>query len=120
MTQLKGFKSVGKEYIVFKLKRYLYSLKHSPRQWYKRFDQFMIGQRYTRSKFDNYVYFLRLHDGSFIYLLLYIDDMLIALKNVDEIEKLKTQLNQDLGEAKKILGMKITRDREEGKICLTH
>ena len=50
---------------------------------------------------------------------------LIALKNVEEIEKLKTQLNQEfemkvLGEAKKMLSMEITRDREGGKICLTH
>ena len=70
------------------------------------------------------MYFLRLHDGSFIYPLLYVDDMLIALKNVKEIEKLKTEPNQefemkDLGEAKKILGMEITRDREGCKICLT-
>ena len=53
------------------------------------------------------MYFLRLRDGSFIYLLLHVDDMLIALKNVEEIEKLKTQLNQefemkDLGETKKV------------------
>ena len=85
----------------------------------------MISQRYIKSKFDNYVYFFRLHGGSFIYLLLYIDDILIASKNIEEIEKLKTQLNQgfemeDLGETNKILGMEITRDREGGKICLTH
>ena len=47
----------------------------------------MIGQKYTRIKFDNCVYFSRLHDGSFIYLLLYVDDMLIASKSVEEIEK---------------------------------
>ncbi|KAE8664469.1 hypothetical protein F3Y22_tig00112762pilonHSYRG00050 [Hibiscus syriacus] len=49
-----------------------------------------------------------LKDGSFIYLLLYVDDMLIASKSQKEIDKLKAQLNQefemkDLGEAKKIL-----------------
>ena len=109
--------------MVCKLKRSIYGLKQSPRQWYKWFDQFMIGQRYTKSKFYNCVYFLRLHDGSFIYILLYVDDMFIASKNVEEIEKLKTHLNQEfemkyLGEAKKILGMEITRDRG-GKICLT-
>ena len=75
----------------------------------------MISQRYTRSKFDNCVYFLRLHDRYFLYLLLYVDDMLITSNNVEEIEKLKTQLNQkfemkDLG--KKILGMEITKHRE--------
>ena len=50
--------------------------------------------------------------------------MLIASKNKDEIEKLKTQLNQefemkDLGEAKKILGMEICRDRARGKVSLS-
>ena len=125
MTQPEGFKAIGKEDMVCKLKISLYGMKQSPRQWYKLFDQFMIGQRYTRSKFDNCVYFLRLHDGSFIHLLLYDDDMLIASKNVEEIEKLKTLLNQefemkDLGEAKKILGMESTRDKEGGKIFLTH
>ncbi|KAE8725588.1 hypothetical protein F3Y22_tig00008386pilonHSYRG00069 [Hibiscus syriacus] len=65
-----------------------------------------------------------LKDGSFIYLLLYFDDMLIASKSQKEIDKLKAQLNQefemkDLGEAKKILGMEISRDRQRGKLCLT-
>ncbi|KAL0411651.1 UNVERIFIED_CONTAM: Retrovirus-related Pol polyprotein from transposon TNT 1-94 [Sesamum latifolium] len=65
-----------------------------------------------------------LQDGSFIYLLLYVDDMLIASKSRIEIEKLKTQLKRefemkDLGEAKKILGMEITRDRGLRRLCLT-
>ena len=124
MTQPDGFKVAGKENWACKLNKSLYGLKQSPRQWYKRFDQFMIGQEYTRSKFDNCVYFRRLQDGSFIYLLLYVDDMLIASKSKVEIEKLKTQLSsefemKDLGEAKKILGMEISRDRGKGKVCLT-
>jgi len=99
-------------------------LKQSPRQWYKRFDRFIKGQRYTRNKFDHCVYFRKLQERSFIYLLLYVDDMLIASKNKDEIEKLKTQLNQefemkDLGKAKKILGMEICRDRARGKVSLS-
>ncbi|KAH9771353.1 Integrase catalytic domain-containing protein [Citrus sinensis] len=66
----------------------------------------------------------KLQEGFFIYLLLYVDDMLIASKSKDEIEKLKTQLNQefemkDLGEAKKILGMEICRDRARGKVSLS-
>uniref|UniRef100_A0A3Q7I4E9 CCHC-type domain-containing protein n=1 Tax=Solanum lycopersicum TaxID=4081 RepID=A0A3Q7I4E9_SOLLC len=49
-----------------------------------------------------------LEDNSFIYFLLYVDDMLIASKSKEEIEKLKNQLRKefemkDLGEAKKIL-----------------
>jgi len=53
--------------------------------------------------------------GEYIYLLLYVDDMLIASKNRSSIDKLKVQLSlefemKNLGEAKKILDMKIDRD----------
>ena len=124
MTQPKGFEVVGEENMVCKLEKSLYGLKQSPRQWYKRFDKFIMGLKYTRSKYDHCVYFRKLQDGSFIYLLLYVDDMLIASKSQKEIEKLKTQLNRefemkDLGEAKKILGMEISRDRKLGRLCLT-
>ncbi|KAI4332243.1 hypothetical protein L6164_017167 [Bauhinia variegata] len=52
------------------------------------------------------------------------DDMLIASKNREEINRLKAQLSKefemkDLGEAKKILGMEITRDRKRGILFLT-
>lgn len=45
-----------------------------------------------------------------MYLLIYVDDMLIVSKNMSEIIRLKTQLSgefemKDLGVAKKILGM---------------
>ena len=124
MNQPDGFKVAGKEKMVCKLEKSLYGLKQSPRQWYKRFDKFMIGQKYTRSKYDHCVYLRKLQDGSFIYLLLYVDDMLIASRSHTEIEKLKTQLNRefemkDLGEAKKILGMEISRDRKLGRLCLS-
>ena len=93
-------------------------------QWYKQFDRFMIRLKYTISKFDNCVYFRQLRDGSFIYLLLYMDDMLIASKSQNEIKKLKTQLNQEFemkgfSETKKILGIEITKDRKRGKVCLS-
>ncbi|VVA40018.1 PREDICTED: Retrovirus-related, partial [Prunus dulcis] len=123
MSQPEGFKVAGKENWVCKLQKSLYGLKQSPRQWYKRFDRFMIGQKYTRSHYDHCVYFRKLQDGTFIYLLLYVDDMLIACKSKVEIERLKTQLSnefemKDLGEARKILGMEIERDRAKGKISL--
>ena len=79
---------------------------------------------YTRSKYDHCVYFQKLQDEYFIYLLLYVDDMLIASKKQAEIDKLKVQLNQefemkDPGEAKKNLEMEINRDRAKDKLCLT-
>ncbi|KAH9741104.1 Integrase catalytic domain-containing protein [Citrus sinensis] len=124
MIQPCGFKVVGKENHVCRLIKFLYGLKQSPRQWYKRFDQFIQGQKFTRSEHDHCVYFRRLLDGAFIYLLLYVDDMLIASKNRDEIERLKKQLAsefemKDLGDAKRILGMEIRRDKKNGSVWLT-
>ena len=58
------------------------------------------------------------------FLLLYVDDMLIAAKSMSDIDELKKQLSnefemKDLGAAKKILGMKISRDRPSGKVYLS-
>ena len=42
-----------------------------------------------KSKYNHCVYLRNVQDGSYIYLLLYVDDMLIAAKIQGEIEKLK-------------------------------
>jgi hypothetical protein len=65
-----------------------------------------------------------LDDGSFIFLLLYVDDMLIAAKSIVEVNKLKVLLSRefdmkDLGVAKKILGMEICRDRDAKRLWLS-
>ncbi|KAH9754532.1 Integrase catalytic domain-containing protein [Citrus sinensis] len=124
MIQPCGFRVAGKENHVCRLIKYLFGLKQSPRQWYKRFDQFIQGQKITRSEHDHCVYFRRLLDEAFIYLLLYVDDMLITSKNRDEIERLKKQLAsefemKDLGDAQRILGMEIRRDKKNGSVWLT-
>ncbi|KAH9679174.1 CCHC-type domain-containing protein [Citrus sinensis] len=124
MIQLCGFRVVGKENHVCRLIKSLYQLKQSPWQWYKRFDQFIQGQKFTRSEHDHCVYFIRLLNRAFIYLLLYINDMLIASKNRDKIERLKKQLAsefemKDLGDAQRILGMEIHRDKKNESVWLT-
>ncbi|KAL0460800.1 UNVERIFIED_CONTAM: Retrovirus-related Pol polyprotein from transposon TNT 1-94 [Sesamum latifolium] len=82
----------------------------------------LIG--YKRCEYDCCVYVKSLDDGSFIFLLLYVDDMLIAAKNMCDILALKALLSQefemkDLGAATKILGMEIHRDRGSRKLWLS-
>nr|GEW28821.1 retrovirus-related Pol polyprotein from transposon TNT 1-94 [Tanacetum cinerariifolium] len=94
----------------------LYGLKLSPRQWYKRFDEYMLNNRFKRSNYDSCVYYRSYAPGEYIYLLLYVDDMLIACKSKAEIGSTKSLLKKEfdlkkLEEAKKILGMEIVRDR---------
>ncbi|KAG8477717.1 hypothetical protein CXB51_027597 [Gossypium anomalum] len=103
---------------------FTYNNKRSPRQWYKRFDSFMTSHDFKRSSFDSCVYFKKNSDGSFVYLLLYVDDMLIAVKDKGEIRKVKAQLSEefemkDLGPARKILGMEILGDRKTSKLYLS-
>nr|KYP53223.1 Retrovirus-related Pol polyprotein from transposon TNT 1-94 [Cajanus cajan] len=59
--------------------------------------------------------YLKNFGPSYIILLLYVDDMLVVRSNMDEINKLKAQLSEefemkDLGAAKHILGMNISRN----------
>lgn len=124
MRQPEGYKVEGKEDHVYRLRKSIYGLKQSPRQWYKRFDSFMLKHGYSRSEYDCCVYIRKLPGGEYIYLLLYVDDMLIASKSKVEIDRLKSQLGKefemkDLGAARKILGMEIRRERTNGTLFLS-
>ena len=77
MKQLEGFAVKGKKELVCKLKKSLYRLKQSPRMWYQKFDTFIWGLGFTRSKADHCVYFKLIGDHV-IYLVLYVDDMLVV------------------------------------------
>ncbi|KAH9646575.1 hypothetical protein KPL70_024912 [Citrus sinensis] len=124
MTQPEGYVDSIKPRHVCLLKKSFYGLKQSPRQWYLMFDEFMITNGFMRCNYDCCVYFKLLEDDHYIYLLLYVDDMLIACKWREEIEKLKVMLNsefdmKDLGTANKILGVEIKRNRTKGEIFLS-
>ncbi|GKC02224.1 retrovirus-related pol polyprotein from transposon TNT 1-94 [Tanacetum coccineum] len=97
------------------LKKSFYGLKQSPRQWYKRFDEYMLSNGFKRSSYDICVYYMSYAPGGYIYILLYVDDMLIACKSKAKIGSTKSSLKnefdmKELGEAKKILGMAIVMD----------
>ena len=123
MSHPEGFLDAKKDHVCL-LQKSLYGLKQSPRQWYKRFDSFMISNGYTRNQFDNCVYSKELSPDSYIYLLLYVDDMLITNKGMARINDLKATLKnefemKDLGAAKKMLGIDIQRDRRTGRLCIS-
>jgi len=101
-----------KKNMVCRLRKNLYSLKQAPRQWYKKFESFIHKEGFQESNIDHCCFFKR-YESSYIILLLYVDDMLVAGSNIGEIKNLKIQLSKefdmkDLGPTKKILGMKIT------------
>jgi ATP-binding cassette subfamily B (MDR/TAP) protein 1 len=93
MQQPEGFAIQAKENQVCKLKKSLYGLKQASRWWYKKFDNFMCSSGYTRCQADHCCY-AKHFDNSYIILLLYVDDMLIAGSSIEEIDKLKHQLSK--------------------------
>ena len=72
----------------------------------------------------DHCYYVKSFENSYIILLLYVDDMLIAGSSIKEINNLKKQLAKqfamkDLGAAKQIFGMKIIRDKANGTLKLS-
>ena len=111
MRMPEGFEEDGDK--VCLLQKSLYGLRQAPRQWNHKFDEFMMKNRFTKSAYDPCVYF-----NDSLFLLLYVDDILIVGKCKSEIDEMKEVLKSefemtDLGEAKKILGIEIKRKRPD-------
>lgn len=78
----------------------------------------MLNNDFTRSKHANCAYIKWRNQTAIAFLLLYVYDILIASSDMAEIESLKEDLigrfeMKDLGDAKRILGMDIMRDRSK-------
>ena len=89
MKQPEGYVVKGKKELVCKLKNSMYGLKQSPRMWNQKIDTCMMGIGFTRSKEDHCVYFKLIGDH-LIYLVLYVDDMLLIGNNKEIIQDVKT------------------------------
>ena len=123
MEQPEGLVQGRSRRLVCKRRKSLYGLRQSPKKWYKKFYCFVVSQNFIRSEYDHCAYF-KSFNGIFLFLALYVDDMLIASKSMEEINRLKAQLSRtfdmkDLGAAKHILGMEIHRDKKNGKLWLS-
>ncbi|KAI0502053.1 hypothetical protein KFK09_016998 [Dendrobium nobile] len=114
MLQPKGFEDKAKLNHVCLLHKAIYGLKQAPRQWYNMFTSSLTSFGFTHSKSDPSP--LIFHKKSTqIYILVYVDDILIIGNNDTEISTLIKQLNQSyalkpLGHVHNFLGIKIQSD----------
>ena len=113
MSQPAGFSTTGEEtHLVFRLKKSLYGLKQAPKKWYQKFDSYIRQHDYHRSDPDPCMYTRKLANEPRIYIILYVNDVIIAGSN----EAIKRNLHdkfaiKELGQARHILGMRIERNR---------
>jgi hypothetical protein len=111
MPQPKGFAVKGKEYMGCHLRKSIYGLKQTFRQWYLKFDKTIRSFGFKQNEEDNCIY-AKFRSRIFIFLILYIDDILLTSSDVSLLLEIKRFLSlnfdmKDLGEASFILGIEI-------------
>ena len=100
------------------IKKFIYGLKQASRQWYLKFDQTIRNLGFKENVEDNCVY-AKFKNGKLIFIVLYVDDILLASSDVSLLLETKKFLSskfdmKDLGEASFVLGIEIHQDRSKG------
>ena len=80
----------------------------------------MTHHEYHRTTLDHCIYVKKFSNGNFVILLQYIVDILIVGCDTIKLDRLNKELSKsfamnDLGQTRQILGIKISRDRQNGK-----
>lgn len=120
MREPAGFE--GGNGLVCKLNKAIYGLKQASRSWNQRFHDFISSLGFSRSEHDFCLYHRR-QNGVVMYVVIYVDDILILSNSEKAIRMLKGRLSvefemKDLQEVKCFLGLNIRRDREAGVMTI--
>jgi len=91
----------------------LYGLKQAPRAWYQRFATFIRQLGFVASTSDTSLFILR-EGTSLAYLLLYVDDIVLAASSTELLHQIIDQLRlefamKDLGPVHFFLGIQVQR-----------
>lgn len=122
LQQPEGFEKTTetREQLVCKLKKSLYGLKQSGRNWYKQLNDHLEQNNFERNKSDHCVYRKQIENDTII-VIIWVDDLIIAASN-DELlnrfkDTMKAQFNmKDLGKISYFLGMQF--EQKEGEITM--
>ncbi|PKU79316.1 Retrovirus-related Pol polyprotein from transposon TNT 1-94 [Dendrobium catenatum] len=117
MRQPNGFEDNMNPDHVCHLKKAIYGLKQAPRQWYTTFTNHLLTSGFQHSRADPSLLIYRRRDIQ-IFLLVYVDDILITGNNEPEISKLLINLNtqfsmKHLGPASQFLGISIQSTKDK-------
>ena len=121
MEQPPGFVAQGETNLVCKLRKSLYGLKQSPRAWFGRFSTVVRDFGMQQSEADHSIFYHSSTSGC-IYLIVYVDDIVITGNDHRGINKLKHHLSlhfqtKDLGKLRYFLGIEVAQSRSGISIC---
>jgi histone deacetylase 1/2 len=113
MRQPPGFEDSHAPHYICKLDKALYGLKQAPRAWYSRLSAKLSDLGFFPSKDDTSL-FLYNRSGIIIYVLIYVDDIIVTSSSDDAIDILLRDLNKnfaikDLGDLHYFLGIEVKR-----------
>ena len=114
MVQPKEFITKGQKNKVCKLQKSIYGLKQASRSWNIKFDQSVKSFGFIQCP-DEPCMYKRSNKNMIVFLILYVDDIIIIGNDVGTLSSIKVWLSKqfdmkDLGEAGHILGVKLLRD----------
>jgi hypothetical protein len=118
MEQPPGFVAQGKSQgHVCKLKKALYGLKQSPRAWFEKFSEAVLKFGLQRCQTNHSAFHLHTSAG-YIFLVVYVEDIVIIGDDSGGIARLKQFLQQqfytkDLGKFRYFLGIEVARSRTD-------
>ena len=92
MAQPKGFIMEEKERMGCWLKKSIYGLKQASRQWHLKFDSTIRKFGFQENVENNCIY-AKFNNGKYIFLVLYVDDILLASSDVNLLLETKKFLS---------------------------
>lgn len=93
MSQPEGFIDSTHPTYVCKLSKALYGLKQVPRAWFEKLKGALVSQGFTNSKSNTSLFFFR-KDNKLLFVLIYIDDILLTGEHQSQVKNLVHDLNQ--------------------------
>jgi hypothetical protein len=81
-----GFADPAHPDLVCRLHKSLYRLKQAPRAWYSQFTTYLITLGFIEAK-SNTLLFIFCHDSDTIYLLLYVDDIILTASSIELLHR---------------------------------
>lgn len=113
VKQPPGFVDQDRPHFVCCLKKALYGLRQAPRAWYQELRNYLLTLGFVNSVAGTSL-FIKWDGQLVLYVLVYVDDMLITGNNKSAISQLITSLDsrfslKDLGETKYFPGVEMTR-----------